>query len=89
MSISPELMSEQPNEGGDNSIESLLTMSRNVLTFSLNDDELCDSIPVLGDYNYFTAFPEFTSMCNFVKTQSISGFQCLFDLVLIGVECYI
>lgn len=38
MSISPELMSEQPNEGGDNSIESLLTMSRNVLTFSLNDD---------------------------------------------------
>ena len=32
MSVSPELMSEQLNESGDNSIESLLTMTRTVLS---------------------------------------------------------
>lgn len=35
MSLSPEFMFEQPKEGADNLIESLLTMSRNVSCFVL------------------------------------------------------
>ena len=36
---------------------------------------------VHGDYKYFTAFPEFTTMCNYIKTLSIRCYQKLFDLV--------
>ena len=41
--------------------------------------ELSDQIPVFGDYDYLTAFPEFTTFCNNIKTKAIIDYQILFD----------
>ena len=50
--------------------------------------QYCNEIPVQGNYSYFTAFPEFTTMCNLVRTLSVVNFQRIFDFVRIDSIVY-